>query len=57
VALDDDGRSAPVRRWEPVTAEDVALEQHAKHLMQLREMVVNQPAQLASGDRGVISQL
>jgi len=57
VALDDEGRSTPVRRWEPVTSEDIALEQHARHLMRLRESLVDQPGQLASGDRRIISQL
>jgi acyl-CoA hydrolase len=57
VALDAEGRSTPVTPWRPVSAEDVALEQHARDLMRLRESIVAEPAELASGDRRIISQL
>ncbi|MGS0685190.1 acyl-CoA thioesterase [Nakamurella sp. GG22] len=36
VALDKQSRPTPVRRWEPVTDEDVRLDSHAQHLIQLR---------------------
>jgi acyl-CoA hydrolase len=36
VALDAEGRPVPVRTWEPVNDEDKALEQHARHLVELR---------------------
>ena len=36
VALDADGRAAPVPRWRPTTDEDRRLEAHARHLMELR---------------------
>jgi len=36
VALDDAGRATPVPTWEPRSDEDVALDQHARHLIELR---------------------
>jgi 4-hydroxybenzoyl-CoA thioesterase len=36
VALDEEGRPTPVPRWDPVTDEDKALDQHAIRLMELR---------------------
>ena len=36
VRLDPDGRAVPARQWEPVSAEDVALDGHAQHLIALR---------------------
>jgi acyl-CoA hydrolase len=36
VALDEQRQPTAVPRWEPVTEEDRALEQHALHLMELR---------------------
>lgn len=36
VALDDDGKPTPVPKWEPVTADDRAMEQYAAKLMELR---------------------
>ena len=37
VALDDERQSAPVREWVPVSDEDVALDAHARHLVELRK--------------------
>lgn len=31
-----EGAPTPVRRWEPTTEEDVALDAHARHLIRLR---------------------
>jgi 4-hydroxybenzoyl-CoA thioesterase len=39
VALGADGRPTPVRPWEPVTEEDVALDAHARRLIELRAAV------------------
>jgi acyl-CoA hydrolase len=39
VALGPDGRPTPVRRWTPVNEEDKALDQHARHLVELRSAV------------------
>jgi acyl-CoA hydrolase len=39
VALGPDGRSTPVRTWTPVNDEDKALDQHARHLVELRSAV------------------
>jgi acyl-CoA hydrolase len=39
VALGADGRSTPVRPWEPVAEEDVALDAHARRLIELRAAV------------------
>lgn len=36
VALDDAGKAISARRWVPVSAEDKALEEHARHLVTLR---------------------
>jgi len=36
VALDEERRSALVRQWVPVSDEDVALDAHARHLIELR---------------------
>jgi len=37
VAVDDQGRPVKVERWKPETEEDVALEQYAKRLKELRK--------------------
>jgi 4-hydroxybenzoyl-CoA thioesterase len=37
VGLDDERRSAEVRQWVPVTDEDVALDAHARQLVELRK--------------------
>jgi uncharacterized protein (TIGR00369 family) len=37
VAVDDGGTSVEVKRWKPESEQDVALEQYAKRLMQLRK--------------------
>jgi 4-hydroxybenzoyl-CoA thioesterase len=39
VALDESRRPTPVLPWEPKTAEDVALDRHAEHLIGLRTSV------------------
>lgn len=39
VSLGEDGRAAPVRQWLPESAEDVALDTHARHLISLRDPV------------------
>ena len=39
VALDDEQRAAPVRSWAPGSDEDIALEQHAKELIEIRARV------------------
>jgi acyl-CoA hydrolase len=36
VALNESGQPTPVSTWKPRSDEDVALEQHARHLMELR---------------------
>ena len=36
VALDEERRSALVGQWAPVSEEDVALDAHARHLIELR---------------------
>jgi acyl-CoA hydrolase len=37
VAVNDQGTPVEVKRWEPETEEDVALEQYAKRLMEVRK--------------------
>jgi acyl-CoA hydrolase len=37
VAIDDRGTPVEVERWEPAAEQDVALEQYAKKLMELRK--------------------
>ena len=37
VALDDERESTAVREWVPVSDEDVALDAHARHLVELRK--------------------
>ena len=39
VALGPDGRPVPVPDWTPVSDEDKALDQHARHLIELRSTV------------------
>ena len=39
VALDDKGKAQPMRKWEPVSKEDHRLDQHARDLIGLRELV------------------
>ncbi|MGK8512023.1 acyl-CoA thioesterase [Nocardia asiatica] len=39
VAVDDHGKARAVRRWEPVSEEDRALDAHARHLIELRALV------------------
>ena len=36
VPLDRDGNAIKARIWRPVSAEDISLEQHALHLIELR---------------------
>jgi acyl-CoA hydrolase len=36
VGLDEDGKPMTVPHWDPVSAEDVDLEEHARHLVELR---------------------
>lgn len=36
-AVDTGGKPSPVRSWQPITAEDLALEQYARRLMTLRQ--------------------
>lgn len=36
VALDDEGKARPVRSWTPASTEDRLLDQHARHLIELR---------------------
>ena len=36
VGLGEDGRPMPVPHWDAVSAEDVDLEEHARHLVELR---------------------
>ena len=37
VAVDDRGKPIEVKRWKPEAEEDVALEQYAKRLMEVRK--------------------
>jgi acyl-CoA hydrolase len=37
VAVDDGGTPVEVKRWEPKSEQDIALEQYAKKLMELRK--------------------
>jgi len=39
VALDEQGKARPIRRWEPASDEDRRLDQHARQLIELRELV------------------
>jgi len=39
VAIDDAGKPTPVPKWTPASEEDIALEQYAKKLMELRQGV------------------
>nr|WP_329412509.1 hotdog domain-containing protein [Nocardia vinacea] len=39
VAVDENGKARPVRQWVPVSAEDQALDAHARHLIELRAEV------------------
>ena len=39
VGVDSNGKPSPVPRWEPVNAEDRALEGYAKRLMQVRDEI------------------
>jgi acyl-CoA hydrolase len=39
VALDESRRPTPVARWDPRTEEDLALDHHARHLIELRTRV------------------
>jgi 4-hydroxybenzoyl-CoA thioesterase len=36
VALDESGHPTSVPRWEPHSAEDITLDDHARHLVELR---------------------
>jgi acyl-CoA hydrolase len=36
VGLDSDGRAEPVTQWIPRSEEDIDLDTHARHLVQLR---------------------
>jgi acyl-CoA hydrolase len=42
VAIDDQGKSTEVERWRPETEEDMALEEYAKRMMELRKGVEEQ---------------
>ncbi len=46
VAVDDQGTPVEVKRWQPQTQEDVALEQYAKKLMELRGRIAEEAAGL-----------
>ncbi len=46
VAVDDQGTPVEIKRWEPETEEDVALEQYAKRLMELRGRIAEEAAGL-----------
>ncbi len=46
VAVDDQGTPVEVKRWQPETEEDVALEQYAKRLMELRGRIAEEAAGL-----------
>lgn len=48
VALDDAGKPVEVERWQPESEQDVALEDYAKRLMELRE-----DTQKAMGSHGI----
>ncbi|MEV6136781.1 hotdog domain-containing protein [Nocardia sp. NPDC051990] len=39
VTVDENGKARPVRQWVPVSAEDQALDAHARHLIELRSEV------------------
>jgi acyl-CoA hydrolase len=39
VAIDSDGKPTAVPKWRPATAEDVALENYARKLMELRQTI------------------
>jgi acyl-CoA hydrolase len=39
VALDERGKARPILRWEPASEEDRRLDKHARHLIDLRELV------------------
>ncbi len=39
VSLDDRGKARPVPMWTPVSDEDQRLDQHARHLIELRQLV------------------
>jgi acyl-CoA hydrolase len=39
VSLDERGAARPVPKWEPVSVEDHRLDQHARHLIELRQFV------------------
>ena len=42
----DGGVALPVPQWEPTTAEDVRLHEHAREILRLRETIVPIPASL-----------
>jgi acyl-CoA hydrolase len=39
VALDERGRAKPVPQWQPASGEDHRLDQHARHLIELRKLL------------------
>jgi hypothetical protein len=39
VSLDERGDAGPVPPWEPATEEDHRLDQHARHLIELRQFI------------------
>jgi acyl-CoA hydrolase len=39
VSLGDHGQAQPVRKWEPASGEDDRLDQHARHLIELRQYI------------------
>jgi acyl-CoA hydrolase len=54
VSLDERGEARPVPRWEPLSEEDHRLDQHARHLVELRQFIepfTNAAALFADGER------
>ena len=39
VTLDEHGNARPVRQWQPVSNEDQRLDEHARHLIELRQFI------------------
>jgi acyl-CoA hydrolase len=39
VSLDNHGQARPVQKWEPASGEDDRLDQHARHLIELRQYI------------------
>jgi acyl-CoA hydrolase len=49
VAVDEAGKPTPVPKWTPISEEDVALEQYAKKLMELRQGVEQEMSRYLEG--------